>query len=59
MLDTNNHLVIEEYSETYQKQVFELILQIQQKEYGIKITKEDQPDLLNISEFYQRSSGNF
>ena len=38
-----NKVIIEEFSEAYQKQVSELILNIQQNEYSIAITKEDQP----------------
>ncbi|MEM7061778.1 MAG: GNAT family N-acetyltransferase [Cyanobacteria bacterium P01_B01_bin.77] len=36
-----------------------LILPIQQSEFGIPITLEAQPDLLNIQGFYQRNRGNF
>lgn len=55
----NNHFLVEEFSEVYQEQVSELILHIQQYEYGIEITKEDQPDLFNIPRFYQVGKGNF
>ncbi|MGA9289272.1 MAG: GNAT family N-acetyltransferase [Anaerobacillus sp.] len=51
--------MIEEFSEDYQQQVSELILHIQQNESSIAITKEDQPDLLTIPEFYQVGDGNF
>ncbi|MFJ8260661.1 GNAT family N-acetyltransferase [Rummeliibacillus sp. NPDC094406] len=50
---------IEEYRADYQQEVVELILQIQQQEYGIQITKEDQPDLFEIESFYQKGNGNF
>lgn len=36
-----------------------LIVGIQQDEFGIPITLEDQPDLQNIPAFYQRGTGNF
>lgn len=36
-----------------------LILPIQQLEFEIPITLEAQPDLLRITEFYQRGCGNF
>jgi N-acetylglutamate synthase-like GNAT family acetyltransferase len=52
-------LVIKEYSSEYQVEVLELILNIQQKEYGVAITKEGQPDLLKVEEFYQTGKGNF
>ncbi|WP_025720737.1 GNAT family N-acetyltransferase [Paenibacillus sp. 1-18] len=54
-----NSIFIKEYSSEYQSQVVDLILHIQQNEYDIAITKEDQPDLLEIESFYQRGNGNF
>ncbi|RFU69272.1 GNAT family N-acetyltransferase [Peribacillus saganii] len=50
---------VKEYTSGYQSQVVDLILHIQQQEYGIPITKEDQPDLFNIENFYQKENGNF
>lgn len=55
----NNSPIVKEYSNEYQAQVADLILHIQQKEYNIRITKEDQPDLFTIEEFYQTGNGNF
>lgn len=55
----NGNLVVQEYSRDYQAQVVDLILKIQQQEYNIPITKEDQPDLFTIEEFYQKGKGNF
>lgn len=37
----------------------ELILPIQQQEFGIKVTLDDQPDLQNVVRFYQEKGGNF
>lgn len=54
-----NRLIVEEYSNTYQTQVVDLILYIQQQEYNIQITKEDQPDLFKIEDYYQKGNGNF
>ncbi|MDK8642556.1 GNAT family N-acetyltransferase [Niallia taxi] len=51
--------VVKAYSEQYQTGVLDLILHIQQTEYNIPITKEDQPDLMMIETFYQRGKGNF
>ncbi|PLT33198.1 GNAT family N-acetyltransferase [Bacillus sp. V5-8f] len=51
--------VVKEYTEKYQTQVVDLILRIQQEEYNIPITKDDQPDLFTIEEFYQSGKGNF
>lgn len=39
--------------------IAELILPIQQVEFGISITLEDQPDLGSIETFYRRGRGNF
>ena len=36
-----------------------VILPIQREEFGIAITLEQQPDLLDIAGFYQRGGGNF
>ncbi len=47
------------YHPQYQNQVAELILKIQQQEFGVSITLEDQSDLLNIPDFYQQGNGNF
>jgi len=55
----NSSPIVKEYSNNYQTQVVDLILDIQQQEYNIKITKDDQPDLFRIEEFYQNGSGNF
>lgn len=55
----NSSPIVKEYSNEYQAQVVDLILDIQQQEYNIKITKDDQPDLFTIEEFYQNGNGNF
>jgi N-acetylglutamate synthase-like GNAT family acetyltransferase len=39
--------------------VLEVILPIQQAEFAISITAEDQPDLLAITDFYQTGNGGF
>ena len=39
--------------------VLEVILPIQQEEFAISITAEDQPDLLAITDFYQTGTGGF
>lgn len=43
----------------YTESVVAVILPIQQTEFEISISLEDQPDLLNIPAFYQRDNGNF
>jgi len=42
-----------------EQQVVDLIVSIQQKEFNIPITAEDQPDLRNIPNYYQKNQGNF
>ena len=55
----SNKTRIHEFSSEYQEEVLNLILTIQQKEFEISITAEDQPDLRNIKGFYQKGAGNF
>lgn len=50
---------IETYSNKYESEVQHLILEIQQAEFNIDIDLEQQPDLSNISKFYQTGLGNF
>lgn len=52
-------LIIKNYTENYREAVIDLILSIQQQEFDISITREEQPDLDNIATFYQTGSGNF
>jgi GNAT superfamily N-acetyltransferase len=40
-------------------QIIALILPIQQREFGVQITAEDQPDLRRIPEIYQAQRGDF
>src|SRR3954471_21423064 len=47
------------FSATHQKGVIDVILSIQRDEFGVPITVEDQPDLLDIPGFYQQGRGNF
>ncbi len=42
-----------------QSAVIDLILSIQQQEFGVQISAEDQPDLLEIPAFYQQGNGQF
>lgn len=53
------NVIVQPYSNEYQEQVIELISTIQQKEFHIPITVEEQPDLFSIEEFYQSGKGNF
>lgn len=47
------------FEKQYTDQVVDLILPIQQTEFGIEISLTDQPDLLSIKEEYIDRGGNF
>ena len=47
------------YSEALRDRIIDFILTIQRDEFGFDIRAEDQPDLLNIANFYQTGSGGF
>lgn len=55
----SNSPIVKQYSKEYHSQVVDLILHIQRQEYNIPITKEEQPDLFAIEDFYQTGNGNF
>jgi N-acetylglutamate synthase-like GNAT family acetyltransferase len=50
---------IVEYTDRYKKEIIGLILNIQNNEFNISITTEQQPDLQNIRDYYQIGFGNF
>ncbi|WP_420106393.1 GNAT family N-acetyltransferase [Herbaspirillum huttiense] len=50
---------IQAYRPEHAQGVVEVILPIQQEEFGIPITLEGQPDLKDIAGFYQKGHGNF
>lgn len=52
-------IVIAPYTDKYKEQIIDLILGIQADEFGIAITRADQPDLADIPGFYQIGAGNF
>lgn len=52
-------LKIQQIDNQYSESVIDLILNIQQKEFNVPITIDDQPDLLHIDEFYLTPGGNF
>ncbi len=54
-----NEVTIEIYTDTHKQEVADLILSIQNAEFGIPITLVLQPDLNAIPTFYQTNSGNF
>lgn len=47
------------FSDEREGEVVQLIVDIQQREFGIAITAEQQPDLRSIPAFYQTGAGNF
>lgn len=52
-------LIIQRYQPCYQNGVKALILPIQNEEFGIAITADQQPDLSDIGNFYQQGAGDF
>ena len=52
-------LSIETLSNNHSQQAVDLILPIQQIEFGVSITLEDQPDLLDIQGYYNQPGGIF
>jgi len=50
---------IDLYRKEYEQAVIELILNIQQNEFGVPVTIADQPDLLDVENFYRKGLGNF
>jgi len=55
----SNMLSIKLFKPEYQSAVEALVLPIQQFEFGVGITREEQPDLLNIAQTSQNRKGNF
>jgi len=50
---------LQSYLPVYKEEVANLILTIQKTEFEIPITLEQQPDLNDITNFYQSNNGNF
>ena len=50
---------IEIYQDNYKDRVIDLILNIQNEEFRIPITREQQPDLSEIPKYYQVNNGGF
>jgi len=51
--------VIIPYDKIYLQDLARLVLHIQQNEFGIQITLEEQPDLIDIPGFFLAGKGNF
>lgn len=52
-------ILIAPFSDADRQGVLDVILPIQQQEFGIPITAADQPDLTDIPAFYQSGTGGF
>ena len=52
-------ILVADFSDADQQGVLDVILPIQQREFGIPITEADQPDLTDIPGFYQSGTGGF
>src|SRR5918999_1139206 len=52
-------ILIAPCSDADQQGILDVILPIQQREFGIPITAADQPDLTDIPGFYQSGTGGF
>lgn len=50
---------IKSYKDSYKNGIRDLIVPIQQDEFGIDIQYEDQPDLVDVNGFYCKGSGGF
>ena len=50
---------IRPFQENDEQGIIDLIVTIQQKEFDLPITAEDQPDLKDVKGFYQKGAGNF
>jgi GNAT superfamily N-acetyltransferase len=55
----NHSTNIKQVGNAHAQQIIDLILPIQQIEFGVPITLEDQPDLLDIEKSYLSGGGNF
>ena len=52
-------ITIVPYQSSYQRAVVALVLGIQQGEFNLPVTLQDQPDLQGIETFFRRGHGNF
>ena len=55
----SHSVLIERFSAADQRGVIDVILPIQNQEFGIPISEQQQPDLHDIPQFYQRGTGDF
>lgn len=55
----SHSVLIERFSAADKRGVIDVILPIQNQEFGIPISEQQQPDLHDIPQFYQRGTGDF
>ena len=55
----NTEITIQTIDNSYSEQIINLILPIQQIEFNVPVTLDDQPDLLDIEINYHQTGGNF
>lgn len=58
VMKTKNFEIVE-FQPEYQERVEQLVLPIQQIEFGVPITRDEQKDLVDIVGFFRRGCGNF
>lgn len=58
-ITSNNAITILPFEAEHQIGIEALVLPIQQHEFAVAITREEQPDLLNIAATFQSQNGNF
>ncbi len=56
---TDAQITILPFKKEHEQLLMEFIVGIQRNEFSIPITASDQPDLMNVSDFYQNKCGNF
>jgi len=54
-----NSIKVVPFTPNFTNQLVSMIVNIQQNQFNLKISREDQPDLLDIKNFYQKGNGNF
>jgi len=58
-MSTKTGIEVKTFLPQYQARVEELVLPIQNDEMGVKISKDEQPDLQDVQEYFQHDRGNF
>jgi GNAT superfamily N-acetyltransferase len=53
------NIIVKTLDNSFSKSIIDIVLPIQQLEFGVTITLGDQPDLLDIENYYITNGGNF